>query len=196
MSNENPLWGAPRIHGELLKLGFAVAQSTVSKYMLRGPRPPSQGWKTFLRNQADGIAAVDFLLVPILTFERLFAFVILYLGLAGETSYGSALQPIRPRNGLPGRLPKPFHGIQRRNISSEILTGPMGSSSDVDFNQSVFVIARLRLGHHGKTDMSSGLSVRSGVNVSTTPSSGMPLIFGTSWMNTHVIITQRGPTLV
>jgi hypothetical protein len=58
MGEENPLWGAPRIHGELLKLGFTVAQSTVSKYMLRGRRPPSQGWKTFLRNHTDGIAAL------------------------------------------------------------------------------------------------------------------------------------------
>ena len=61
MCKENPLWGAPRIHGELLKLGFDVAQSTVSKYMLRRRGPPSQGWKTFLRNHADGIACVDFL---------------------------------------------------------------------------------------------------------------------------------------
>ena len=77
MCKENPLWAAPRIHGELLKLGFNVAQSTVSKYMLRGRRPSSQGWKTFLRNHADGIAAVDFLVVPTLTFELLFAFVVL-----------------------------------------------------------------------------------------------------------------------
>jgi transposase InsO family protein len=80
MCSENPLWGAPRIHGELLKLGFAVAQSTVSKYMFRGRRLPSQGWKTFLQNHADGIAAVDFLVVPTLTFERLFAFIILSIG--------------------------------------------------------------------------------------------------------------------
>lgn len=80
MGKENPLWGAPRIHGELLKLGFNVAQSTVSKYMLRRRGPPSQGWKTFLRNHADGIASVDFLIVPTLTFERLFVFVILGLG--------------------------------------------------------------------------------------------------------------------
>jgi transposase InsO family protein len=79
MCSDNPLWGAPRIHGELLKLGFTVAQSTVSKYLLRG-RPPSQGWKTFLCNHADGIAAVDFLIVPTLTFERLFAFVVLGVG--------------------------------------------------------------------------------------------------------------------
>ena len=80
MCEENPLWGAPRIHGELLKLGLTVAQSTVSKYMVRGRRPPSQGWKTFLRNHAQGIAAVDFLVVPTLTFERLFAFVVLGVG--------------------------------------------------------------------------------------------------------------------
>ena len=80
MCEENPLWGAPRIHGELLKLGFTVAQSTVSKYMLRERKPPSQGWKTFLRNHVDGIAAVDFLVVPTLSFERLFAFVILGVG--------------------------------------------------------------------------------------------------------------------
>jgi Integrase core domain len=80
MCEENPLWGAPRIHGELLKLGFDVAESTVSKYMLRRRGPPSQGWKTFFRNHADGIAAVDFLIVPTLTFQRLFAFVVLGLG--------------------------------------------------------------------------------------------------------------------
>ncbi len=77
MSKENPLWGAPRIHGELRKLGFELAQSTVSKYMVRGRTPPAQSWKTFLRNQADGIAAIDLCVVPTLTFERLFAFVVL-----------------------------------------------------------------------------------------------------------------------
>lgn len=80
MCEENALWGAPRIHGELLKLGFDVAQSTVSKYMLRGRAPQSQGWKTFLLNHADGIASVNFLIVPTLTFQRLFAFVVLGIG--------------------------------------------------------------------------------------------------------------------
>lgn len=76
MSEENPLWGASRIHGELLMLDFEVAQSTVSRYMARGRRPPSQGWKTFLRNHADAIAAIDLCIVPTVTFERLFAFLI------------------------------------------------------------------------------------------------------------------------
>jgi hypothetical protein len=76
MSQENPLWGASRVHGELLMLGFEVAQSTVSKYMARGGPPPSQSWKTFLRNHAHAIAAIDLCVVPTVTFERLFAFLI------------------------------------------------------------------------------------------------------------------------
>ena len=76
MSRDNPLWGASRIHGELLMLGFEVAQSTVSKYMVRGRRPPSQSWKTFLHNHAHAIAAIDMCVVPTVTFERLFAFLV------------------------------------------------------------------------------------------------------------------------
>jgi hypothetical protein len=77
MSRENPLWGASRIHGELLMLGFEVAQSTVSKYMARPPKPLSQSWKTFLRNHAEAIAAIDMCVVTTLSFERLFAFLVL-----------------------------------------------------------------------------------------------------------------------
>jgi transposase InsO family protein len=76
MSKENPLWGAPRIHGELLKLGFEIAESTVSKYMIRHRGPPSQTWRTFLRNHADAIAAIDLCVVPTVTFECLFAFLV------------------------------------------------------------------------------------------------------------------------
>ena len=64
MSVENPLWGAPRIHGELLKLGFEVAQSSVAKYMVKRWGPPSQGWRTFLRNHPPDIAAMDLLVAP------------------------------------------------------------------------------------------------------------------------------------
>ena len=77
MSRDNPLWGASRIHGELLMLGFEVAQSTVSIYLVRGRRPPSQSWKTFLSNHADAIAAIDLCVVPTVTFERLFVFLVL-----------------------------------------------------------------------------------------------------------------------
>jgi hypothetical protein len=76
MSKENPLWGAPRIHGELLKLGFELVESTVSKYMIKHRGPPSQTWRTFLRNHADAIAAIDLCVVPTLTFGCLFAFLV------------------------------------------------------------------------------------------------------------------------
>jgi putative transposase len=77
MSQANPLWGAPRIHGELLKLGIEVAQSTVAKYVQRSPRPPSQTWRTFLRNHVGQMASIDFFTVPTATFRVLFVFVVL-----------------------------------------------------------------------------------------------------------------------
>src|SRR4051794_15087634 len=79
MSNNNPLWGAPRIHGELLKLGFEVAQSTVAKYMIRRRGPAGQSWWTFLRNHAPEIAAMDLFVVPTLAFSLLYGFVIVRL---------------------------------------------------------------------------------------------------------------------
>jgi len=79
ISIENPLWGAPRIHGELLKLGFEVAQSSVAKYMVKRYGPPSQGWSTFLRNHAPDIAAMDLFIVPTIGFDLLYAFVIVRL---------------------------------------------------------------------------------------------------------------------
>ena len=79
MSVENPLWGAPRIHGELLKLGFEVAQSSVARYMVKRCGPPRQGWRTFLRNHAPDIAAMDLFVVPTIGFELLYAFVIVRL---------------------------------------------------------------------------------------------------------------------
>jgi len=75
MSLANRLWGAPRIHGELLKLGIEVAQSTVAKYMAKGGRGRSQTWKTFLHNHSAGIGAMDFLIVPTVGFQLLFVLV-------------------------------------------------------------------------------------------------------------------------
>ncbi len=77
MSVANPLWGAPRIHGELVKLGIEIGQTSVAKYMARRRGPPSQGWKTFLRNHADGIAAMDLFVVPTVTFRLLYGLLIM-----------------------------------------------------------------------------------------------------------------------
>jgi len=80
ISLANPLWGAPRIHGKLLKLGINIGQTTVAKYMVRNRRPPSQGWKTFLRNHADGIASMDLFVVPTISFQLLYGLLILKHG--------------------------------------------------------------------------------------------------------------------
>src|SRR3989442_9060405 len=80
MSRANPLWGARRIHGELLKLGLTVSQATVSKYMLRPRQLPSQAWRTFLKNHAKDLIALDFFTVPTATFRVLFVFVVLSHG--------------------------------------------------------------------------------------------------------------------
>src|SRR5271170_6715990 len=79
ISRENPLWGAPRIHGELLKLGIEIAQSTVAKYIVRRRGPPSQGWKTFLRNHSPHIAAIDMFVVPTVGFGLLYGLAIVRL---------------------------------------------------------------------------------------------------------------------
>ena len=80
ISHANPLWGAPRVHGELLKLGIDVSQSTVAKYMTRIRRPPSQSWRTFLYNHAEAIASIDLFVVPTITLRMLFGFVVLHHG--------------------------------------------------------------------------------------------------------------------
>jgi transposase InsO family protein len=87
------LWGAPHIHGELLKLGFEVAQSTVARYMCRHSRPPSQGWRTFLSNHADGIAAFDLFILPTIAFRILYCLVIIRHGRRILVSFGVTANP-------------------------------------------------------------------------------------------------------
>jgi hypothetical protein len=77
MSIANPLWGAPRIHGELLKLGIDIGQTSVAKYVVKRRDPPSQGWRTFLLNHADGIAAVDMFVAPTISFRLLYGLLIM-----------------------------------------------------------------------------------------------------------------------
>ena len=74
MSLANPGWGASRIHGELLKLGIEVSQATVAKYIVRHRRPPSQTWRTFLKNHVTNMVSADFFVVPTITFRLLFVF--------------------------------------------------------------------------------------------------------------------------
>jgi len=77
MCRENPLWGAPRIHGELLKLGIDIGETSVSKYMLRSHKPPSQTWRTFLENHLTQMVSIDFFTVPTIRFQVLYVFLVL-----------------------------------------------------------------------------------------------------------------------
>jgi hypothetical protein len=112
MSMDNPLWGAPRIHGELLKLGFEIAQSSVAKYMVKRREPPSQGWRTFLHNHAPEVAAMDFFVVPTIGFDLLYTS--LSSGWIAENSSGSTSQGVRPRHGLHVRSRGHFLGKRLR----------------------------------------------------------------------------------
>jgi putative transposase len=77
MSRENPLWGAPRIHGELLKLGIDIGETSVGKYIVRRRKPPSQTWRTFLENHVTSLVSVDFFTVPTIRFQILYVFLVL-----------------------------------------------------------------------------------------------------------------------
>ena len=93
MSIANPLWGAPRIHGELLKLGVNIGQTSVTKYMARRRRPPAQGWKTFLHNHADGIVAMDLFIVPTISFRLLYGLLIMGHGRRKILWFGVTAHP-------------------------------------------------------------------------------------------------------
>jgi len=77
MCRENPGWGASRIHGELLKLGIDIGESSVSKYMVRCRKPPSQTGRTFLENHAEQLVSIDFFTVPTIRFQVLYVFLVL-----------------------------------------------------------------------------------------------------------------------
>ena len=135
MSRANPLWGAPRIHGELQKLGLEISQAAVSKYLGRRSKPPSQTWHTFLDNHLQTLVSVDFFVVPTVLFKVLFVFVVLAherrhvlhinvtdtpttpvdgASTRGRLPLGDrpAIRAARSRCGLRGRVlePRPDHG--------------------------------------------------------------------------------------
>ena len=93
MSVQNPLWGAPRIHGELLKLGFQVSQATVSRYMPERPPASGQTWKTFVRNHLHCTASIDFLVVPTLTFRILYVLIVLSHDRRNVVHFGVTANP-------------------------------------------------------------------------------------------------------
>jgi putative transposase len=136
------MWGAPRIHGELLKLGIAISQATVARYMVRGRRPPSQTWRTFLTNHRDQLRAVDFFVVPTVTYRLLFVLVLLahdrrrlvHLAVTAHPTAAWTAQQLReayPWNTTPGYLIRDrdhaFEGLATTASAMgmhEVLTAP------------------------------------------------------------------------
>jgi hypothetical protein len=153
MSIANSLWGAPRIHGELLKLGIDIGQTSVAKYMVRRRDPPSQGWRTFLRNHADGIAAMDMFVVPTISFRLLYGLLIVGHGRRQILWFGGHSASDRRMDR------KSDHGSLRLGtgaISFVTGTGPMVRSSSEGFDQWAFAIDRRRRAPLGKMDMLKG----------------------------------------
>jgi hypothetical protein len=131
MSIENPLWGAPRIHGELIKLGFEVAQSSVAKYMAKRRGPSSQGWRTFLRNHAPDIASMDLFIAPTIGFDLLYAFVIVRLDRRDLVWIDVTTNPTA--EWIARQIPRHFLGMMPRNTSFAIGIGSMAPSSHADY---------------------------------------------------------------
>jgi putative transposase len=128
MSTANPLWGAPRIHGELRKLGISVSESTVAKYLRRHPRPPSQTWRTFLANHASQIMAADLFVVPTVTFRLLFVLVILahdrrrLLHVAVTEHPTAAWTAQQLRNAFPENEPPRYLLHDRDSVFADVAT--------------------------------------------------------------------------
>jgi hypothetical protein len=114
MSQANRLWGAPRIHEELLKLGMEVAPSTVAKYLRRHRKPPSQTWRTFLSNHVQQMASIDFFTVPNATFRILFVFVVLSHARRRVMHFHE--RNTRLRSGLCSKFAKRSRGTRPRDI--------------------------------------------------------------------------------
>jgi hypothetical protein len=151
MSIANPLWGAPRIHGELLKLGVDIGQTSVAKYMVRRRDPPSQGWRTFLRNHADGIAAMDMFVVPTMSFRLLYGFLILGHGRRHILWFGVTAHPTA--EWIANQVTEACGWEQAPRYLG---TGPMVRSLSADSDRWAFATDQHRRVPRGKTHMPKG----------------------------------------
>jgi transposase InsO family protein len=113
MCRENPSWGAPRIHGELLKLGINVGESSVSKYMVRSRKPPSQTWRTFLEIHAKQLVSIDFFTVPTIRFQVLYVFLVLAHDRRRILHFNVTAHPIAEWTGQQLREAFPFDQLPR-----------------------------------------------------------------------------------
>jgi hypothetical protein len=154
MSVENPLWGAPRINGELLKLGFKVAQSTVAKYMIKRHGPPSQGWRTFLRNYASDITAMDLFVVPTIGFDLLYAFIIVRLNRRELVWINVTQNPTA--EWIARQITEALPGMRHRVASLEIGTASMATLLYAEFAPWASATSLSHQAHLGRTVLPKG----------------------------------------
>jgi hypothetical protein len=159
MSTANPLWGAPRIHGELLKLGIAVSQSTVAVYMRRHPRPPSQTWRIFLPNHASQIMAADPFVVPTITSRLLFILTI--LSTTADRSFTLRSPIVRQRPGRHNSFTMPFQRTTPQDIYFTIAIRSLQTAQPRSRGRTRTRFARRRA-RHGRMPTWSASSVRFG----------------------------------
>jgi hypothetical protein len=112
LSRENPLWGAPRVHGELELLGISISQTTVAKYMIRHRKPPSQAWRTFLDNHLKDLVSVDFFTVPTASFRILYVFLVLRHERREVVHFNVTEHPSALPSGRRSRWSRPLRGIR------------------------------------------------------------------------------------
>ena len=188
ISLANPVWGAPRLHGELLKLGIDVGQTTVAKYMARGRRPPSQGWKTFLHNHADGIASMDLFVVPTLSFRLLYGLLILQhdrrqILWLGVTAHPTAEWISHQLTEAYGWKVEPRYIVRDRDaVYGDVFIRRL---------RAMGIRGQPRRDRRRRTGIAKGRSVRSGGNVLTTLSCSASGIFAICCNLTRPTITAR-----
>ena len=166
MSKENSLWGAPRIHGELLMLGTEVAQSTVARYMTKRYGPPSQGWKTFLRNHAAGIASLDLFVVRTISFKLLYGLVILRHARRRLVRISVTSNPTA--EWIAGQVTDAFPWDEAPRHLIRDRDRAFGRPTPIAFAEWRSAIIQLRRAHHGRTATSSASSHPFGARASIT----------------------------
>ena len=166
MCRANPLWGAPRVHGELAKLGISISQAAVSKYMIRCRKPPSQTWRSFLDNHVEDLVSIDFFTLPTATFRILFVFIILRHD--RRASSISMSRSILRQSGPRSRALMLFRGIRRRVTCCETGMESTGRTSNGALRDSTSSRFRRRRAPRGRAPTSNGSLEAFGASVSIT----------------------------
>jgi putative transposase len=191
MSAANPFWGAPRIHGELLKLGIEVSQATVGRYLPWRPKDPSPTWRSFLHNHLADTVAIDMFIVATATFRVLYTLIALDHYRRKIIHFGVTENPTQV--GFPSRLPTPFPGTPHLGFCCEIETRRTVRFSVAGLRVWASRRSLLLRGRPGRIHLSNVLSAQSAVNVWITSSSSTSVICGACYPATFNIIMRLEP---